>query len=184
MGRGYIKNKNAMKMQYMEPLRKYAKQLELENAALKGDPNTVIGQFIGQFREVYSQNARLSTLAACLIKKLGDSVVMSKDEMEQFQQKRINIKWEVGEGETVETATEFTFTYDLQDPQPPAQVEQEAPECTDPECTLPKDLKHTHTVPPVTVTEDPGTPLQNVEPGDTVVLNDEELTVTSVETTP
>src|SRR5277367_5757744 len=115
MGRGFIKAKNKLKKEYMAPLRAYAEQLEKENAALKGDPNTVIGQFIGQFRELYGQNSRLSVLAASLIKKLGDSVVMSKEEMESFQNKRINIKWEIADGETVETAKEFIFSYELQE---------------------------------------------------------------------
>jgi len=159
MGRGYVKQKNNLKKQYLKPLQQYCERLEKENAALKNDPNTVIGQFIGQFKELYGQNSRLSVLAACLIKKLDDKVVLSKDEMEQFQQKRINIKWELADGETVETATSFTFTYELQEaPQEgqPVQVTEqpgEIPECTDPDCQLPKDLKHTHS-PSVAVTED------------------------------
>lgn len=150
MGRGLIKAKNNLKRQYMKPLQDYCKQLEAENAALKGDPGTLIGQFIGQFRELYSQNARLSVLTACLIKKLGENVVLSRDEMEQFQTKRINIKWEIADGETMETAKEFTFTYELTDApeqgQPVQKTENpdEIPECTDPNCTLPKDLKHRH----------------------------------------
>jgi len=190
MGRGYVKQKNAMKKQYMEPLRKYCEQLEKENAALKGDPNTVIGQFIGQYREVYSQNSRLSVLCATLIKKLGEKVVVAKEEMESFQQKRINIKWEVPEGFTVETATEYTFSYELQDaPQAQSQVQAPEPvECTDPNCTLPKDLKHSHTAQPVAPTEDPTVVVTEYapeppKPGDAMRVNGEEVTVTSVETT-
>src|SRR5258708_5260887 len=121
-GLSLVREKNKLKKESMGPLRKYAEQLEAENHALKNDPNTVIGQFIGQYREMYGQNSRLSVLAACLIKKLDEKVVLSKAEMEQFQQKRINIKWELGDDQTVETATEFTFTYELQDAQPPVQV--------------------------------------------------------------
>lgn len=196
MGRGFIKAKNKLKKEYMEPLRKYAEQLEKENAALKGDPNTVIGQFIGQFRELYGQNSRLSVLAASLIKKLGDSVTMTKEDMEAFQNKRINIKWEIAEGETVETAKEFIFSYELQEApvegQPVQHTQQpgaEDFECTDPECSLPKDLKHRHDVPPavtsglgspVSISSDAPTPMEELEAGDTIVLNGEEVVVQSV----
>jgi hypothetical protein len=181
-GLSLVREKNKLKKEAMGPLRKYAEQLEAENYALKNDPNTVIGQFIGQFRELHGQNSRLSVLTAALLKKLGEKVVLTKEEMEQFQNNRINIKWEVADGETVETAKEFTFSYEL------VAVEQPAPaaepvECTDPDCTLPKNLKHTHTAPTVTATEDPGTPLENIEPGDTLQVNGEEVTVTSVEKT-
>ena len=153
-GLNAVQQNNMLKKSMLVSCKKYAEQLEAENYALKHDPNTVVGQFIGQFRELYGQNNRLSTLAACLIKKLGDTVVMTKEEMEAFQQKRINIKWEIADGETVETAKEYTFTYELQDAppqgQPVQQTEQpgeEIPECTDPECQLPKDLKHRHSAP-------------------------------------
>jgi len=69
MGRGYIAKKNAMKKTYMEPLKKYAEQLEKENYALKNDPDSLIGEFIGQYRELQSQNSRLSVLCAALISK-------------------------------------------------------------------------------------------------------------------
>jgi len=181
------KDKNKLKKQYLEQIRPYCEQLEKENAALKGDPNTVVGQFIGQFRELYSQNSRLSVLAAALIKKLGDNVVMSKDELEAYQDKRINIKWEVPEGQDVTTAAEFTFTYELQDvpKQTPVQQASEFVECTDPNCNLPKDLKHTHEVPLVVPGESPVTVSTDyvpepLKPGDTVVIDGEEQTVTSV----
>lgn len=171
MGRGYIKQKNKLKKEFMAPLRKYAEQLEKENYALKNDPNTVIGQFIGQYKELYSQNQRLSVLAAALIKKLGDSVKISKEEMEAYKTKLINIKWEIGDGETIETATEFTFSYELKDaPEQgqPVQATQDPgqiPECTDPNCTLPKDLKHTHTLDnPVVPVEETHEPSYVVEP--------------------
>jgi hypothetical protein len=163
MGRGFIKRKNQLKKQYMEPLRKYAEQLEKENHALKNDPNTIIGQFIGQYKELYSQNQRLSVLTATLIKKLGDSVVVTKEEMRQFENKLINIKWEIGDDLTIETATEYTFSYELKDA--PAQgipVQQtedpgQMPECTDPNCSLPKDLKHRHTA------DNPVVPVEETE---------------------
>lgn len=150
MGRGYIKQKNKLKMEFNAQLRKMVDELQKENTALKNDPNSVVGQFVGQFRELYGQNQRLSTLAAVLIKKLNDSVTLTKEELEQFNTKRINIKWEVGDDETVETATKFTFTYELQDAPPegqPVQATEQPGEhwCEDPECDLnKKDLKHRH----------------------------------------
>ena len=90
MGRGIGKRKNAIKMQMLGPLQKYARQLEAENAALKGDPNTVIGQFIGNYRELYSQNARLSALAAALIKKLGGSVPLPTQSVRVFERSLVH----------------------------------------------------------------------------------------------
>lgn len=114
MGRGFAKRKNALKKQYLSQAVKYIEQLEKENQALKNDPNSVIGQFIGQFQELYGQNSRLSVLAAALIKKLGDSVELTKEEMEAFQNNRINIKWELPEGvEKHEDAKSYIFTYEL-----------------------------------------------------------------------
>ena len=95
-----VRQQNALKKQMLGACKKYAEQLERENYELKTEPNTIIGQFIGQFRELYSQNQRLSVLSATLIKKLGDKVVLSKEEMESYKQKRINIKWDIAEGET------------------------------------------------------------------------------------
>src|SRR5271154_3760974 len=116
-----VRQANSMKKQMLVSCKKYAEALEKENYELKNDPNTVIGAFIGQFRELYGQNQRLSTLGAALIKKLGDTVVMTREEMEQYKDKRINIKWEIADGETIETATAFTFSYDLQDAPPQGQ---------------------------------------------------------------
>jgi hypothetical protein len=160
-GLNAVQQKNMLKKSILASCKKYAEQLEAENYALKNDPGSVIGQFIAQFRELYSQNQRLSTLAACLIKKLDDKVVLTKEEMEFYNGKRINIKWEIAEGETVETAKEYTFTYELQDAPPQGQPvqttetpgEEPAHECSDPNCTLPKDLAHTHTEVPVVAEE-------------------------------
>jgi len=110
-----VRQANSMKKQMLSSCKKYTEQLEKENYELKNDPQTVIGAFIGQFRELYGQNQRLSTLGAALLKKLGDTVVMTRDEMEAYKDKRINIKWEIADGETIETATSFTFSYELQD---------------------------------------------------------------------
>ena len=116
-----VRQANSLKKQMLSSCKKYAEALEKENYELKNDPNTVIGAFIGQFRELYGQNQRLSVLAASMIRKLGDSVVLSKDEMESFQKQRINIKWEIPDGQTVETATEYTFSYELQEAPPEGQ---------------------------------------------------------------
>jgi hypothetical protein len=112
---GYLKQKNALKRQYLSQAVKYIDQLEKENEALRGDPNTMIGQFIGQFRELYSQNSRLSVLAATLIKRLGDKVELQKEEMEAFKDQRINVKWDLPEGTaSAEEATSFIFSYEAQ----------------------------------------------------------------------
>src|SRR5258708_15012408 len=113
-----VMSQSQVKKSMLSSCKAYATQLEKENYELKNDPNSVIGAFIGQFRELYGQNQRLSTLAACLIKKLEDKVVLTKEEMESYNGKRINIKWEIADGETIETAKEFTFTYELQDAPP------------------------------------------------------------------
>lgn len=155
-------SKNMLKKSMLTSCKKYAEQLERENYALKNDPSTVIGQFIGQFRELYSQNQRLSTLSACLIKKLNDSVVLTKEEMESYNGKRINIKWEIAEGETLENAKEYTFTYELQDAPPQGQPVQatETPgaeavphECTDENCQH-GDVPHEHAEIPVYAEEE------------------------------
>jgi hypothetical protein len=117
---GYLRQKNAMKRQSLERAIPYIESLEKENEALRGDPNTYIGQFIGQFREMYSQNSRLSVLAAALIKRLNGKVTLTKEEMTAFENNRINIKWELPEGvEKIEDAAEYVFSYELQPVQQP-----------------------------------------------------------------
>jgi len=116
-----VRQNNMLKKQMLSACKKYAEQLEKENFELKNDPNTIIGQFIGQFRELYGQNQRLSVLTASLIRKLDEKVILTKEEMESFKDKRINIKWEIADGETVETAKEFVFTYELEDAPPQGQ---------------------------------------------------------------
>ena len=177
-----VRQNSMLKKAMLSSCKKYAEQLEAENHALKNDPNTVIGQFIGQFRELYGQNQRLSTLAAALIRKLDDKVVLTKEEMESFNQKRINIKWEVAEGETAETAKEFIFTYELQDAPPQGQPVQTTEQPGPAQAIVPlEDAELAAATGPATVTaEDAETPRQ-YQPGDKVVINGEEMTVTSVE---
>ena len=172
-------SRNMLKKSMLSSCKKYAEQLERENYALKNDPNTVIGSFIGQFRELYGQNQRLSTLAACLIKQLGDKAVLSKEEMESYNGKRVNIKWEVAEGETLETAKEFVFTVELQEAPPEGQpvqsTEQPGEHVHDENCN------HEEAV--TVANPDYVPPIMEVQPGDTVVVNGEEATVTAVNPT-
>jgi len=119
---GYLRQKNAMKRQSLKQAIQYIDQLEKDNEAMRFDPSTVIGQFFTQYRELYSQNSRLSVLCACLLKKSGDKVVLTKEEMESFKDQRINIKWELPEGvEKAEDAASFVFTYEVQPIQQPGQ---------------------------------------------------------------
>jgi hypothetical protein len=111
---GYLRQRNALKRENLQRAVAYIDKLEAENEALRGDPNTQIGQFIAQFRELYSQNSRLSVLAASLIKRLGNRVELTKEEMEAFKDQRINVRWELPEGAaSVEEAASYVFTYDL-----------------------------------------------------------------------
>ena len=209
MGHGRIKAKNKMKKAYLGQAVQYIERLEKENQALKGDPNTIIGQFIGQFKELHAQNSRLSVLSACLIKKLGDQVKLTKEEMEAFKGNRINIKWELPDGTdpvNPEQASEYIFSFDLVPENAPPQTigtptPEVIPDCTDPDCTLPRSLKHVHTAPPVvgdvvplpiapnsdepqaqgSVTIVRDVPVAKLEPGDEIVLNGEPVTVTATE---
>jgi len=139
-----IKDRNRLKKQFLGSLQKYCQRLEAENAALKGDPNTVIGQFIGQMNDLYSQNNKLSVLCATLLKQQGNAVKVTKDEMEAFKGMRLMIKWDLPEGvEKPEDASEYTFSYEAV-PQTQPQAEAAPAGCTDPNCTLPKDLLHSH----------------------------------------
>jgi hypothetical protein len=156
MGRGILKRKNTIKKMYLSQMIKEVERLTAENKALKEDPNSIIGKFIGQFNEVVSQNQRLSTLACAMIELQGGSVKITRDQIEVFRGKRLSIEINTPEGnvENLDTATEYVFTFKAVDAQTPAPTEGtsapvEIPPCTDPECTLPKDLKHTHSPKPV-----------------------------------
>lgn len=183
MGRNSKRNKAITKM-YLPRIQKYCQELEAQLEALKTDPNTTLGQVINQARELYTQNSRLSTLCAALLHKLGDKVELAKDTMTKYEGKRILIKWELPEGaKSAEETETFLFTYEIQDAPQPGQpvkvgpVSHEAPECTDPNCQLPKDLKHSHTVAPVpdanadiTLTAEDGS---KVEGNANITLNEE-----------
>lgn len=158
MGRGLIKNRNKLKRQYLNQTIKEIERLEKENLALKNDPQSAVGQFIQQYQEIYTQNSRLSVLAAALLQKIGGTSTLTKAEMEAFKGNRINIKWELPEGvEKPEEASEYVFSYELtpapEVPAGPEATTEMVEVCTDPDCTLPKDLKHQHTAEPEPVEE-------------------------------
>src|SRR5579864_7608297 len=112
MGHGHVKRKNELKKQMLKPLQQYCQKLEKENEALKTDPETTIGQLIPQFREIMTQNKKLCTLAATLLKFQNGRVKLPKTELESFDGQSISIKWELPEGvDTVEAADELVFSY-------------------------------------------------------------------------
>ena len=105
--------------------------------------------------ELYSQNSKLSVLAAALMDKLKDekgNVLVTKEAMEKFKGYRLQIKWELPEGvEKPEDAAEYLFSYTAKlegqavpenSPQPDLVTQ-----CSDPNCALPKDLTHSHDTP-------------------------------------
>jgi len=154
MGKGILKRKNTIKKMYLSQMIKEVERLSAENKALKEDPTSVIGKFIGQFNEVVSQNQRLSTLACAMIDLQGGSVKVTRDQIEIFRGKRLSIEINTPEGnaENLDTATEYVFSFKAVDataPTGPSATPIEIPPCTDPECKLPKDLVHTHSVQPV-----------------------------------
>lgn len=103
----------ALKLRYLDQAKQVVDQLQAENETLKNDPNTVIGQVIPQLRQAISQNKRLSVLCAALIQAQGGRVSVSKEELQGFETKVLNIKWEVPEGvENLEAAETVTFTYE------------------------------------------------------------------------
>jgi hypothetical protein len=112
MGRNNKRNKAITKL-YLPRLKKYCEELEKQLEALKTDPNTTLGQVINQARELYTQNSRLSILAAALIEAQGNKVTVPKVAMDKFENHRVLIKWELPEGvEKAEDATEFVFMYE------------------------------------------------------------------------
>ncbi len=124
MGRNSKRNKAITKM-YLPRLQKYCQQLEAQLEQIKTDPNTALGQVIGQARELYTQNSRLSVLCAALIDKLDGKVSVKKSAMDKFENHRILIKWELPEGvEKAEDAEEFVFIYEAtkNEQQPQVQV--------------------------------------------------------------
>jgi hypothetical protein len=165
MGKGFARRKKTIKTMFIGQMVKEVERLRAENKALKEDPNSVVGKFIGQFNDVVDQNQRLSALSCAMIRKQGDSVKITREEIEFFTGKRLRVNVNT-EGEVdLKDATEYIFSYTAT-----TKEEEEAAKkaatvtlttCTDPNCTLPKDLVHTH---------------------DTPVLPDGELKITNGET--
>lgn len=166
MGRGILKRKKQLKFMYLNQAMKEVERLTAENKALKEDPQSIVGKFIGEFNDVVNQNQRLSALTCAMIEKYGEpgaqetsekkGVVITRDEIEAFRGKRLQVKIETpkSEGEDVkfDEAKSYIFSYDAftkeeADAQAAAvaaaQAADQTPECTDPNCNLPKDLKHT-----------------------------------------
>ena len=101
----------------------YIKNLEMENKEMKTNPEGIVGQIIPQLREAISQNKRLSVLVASLIEAAGGSITVSKNSLESFESKVLNIKWAVPEGtENANSAVEFVFTYEAVSPEEAALV--------------------------------------------------------------
>lgn len=157
MGRGILKQKKSLKRFYLSQMIKENERLNAELKAIKEDPTSVVGHFIGQFNEVIGQNQRLSALVCALLEQKGGKVVVTREEIEVFRGKRLRVNIEnLEDGTKFEDAKEYTFTYKAitkeeeeaeKVAEAAAAAAQAAPECTDPNCTLPKDLKHTHPTP-------------------------------------
>lgn len=150
MGRGILKAKKKFKLQYVNECHKEITRLTDENKKLKEDPNGVIAPFLERFNTVVVQNNRLSALAAALIDQLDGKATVTKATIESFNGFRLLIKIETPDGaKDFDSATEYYFTYEKAKADQPKDIAPAAPECTDPDCTLPKDLKHSHTPEPV-----------------------------------
>jgi hypothetical protein len=98
--------------------------------------------------------------------------------MESYNGKRVNIKWEIADGETIETAKEFTFTVELQDAPPQGQPVQ----ATETPGTHVHDdgTVHENGTDEVVTVANPDYEPPTVQAGDTVVINGEEATVVTV----
>ncbi len=150
MGRGIIKQKKLLRHQYNNQLYKDYLRVVEENRMMKEDPNGVIAPFLQRFNAVVLQNNRLSALAAALLDQLGGKAEVTKEKIESFKGFKLLIKIETPEGvDKFEDADKYCFSYELQkaDTNTVLPVPAVSSECTDPNCTLPKDLKHTHTSP-------------------------------------
>jgi hypothetical protein len=143
----FRKQKRSIKNMFLAQAQKEVSRLQAENKAIKEDPNSVVGQFIGQYNDVISQNQKLSTLACALLTQGGGKVRVLREEIDVFKGKRLKIHIEVPEGvEKFDDSSEYTFSFSAEDVQPTAPVAMEVP-CVDSNCTLPKDFVHSHTAP-------------------------------------
>jgi hypothetical protein len=146
MGKGILKRKKMYIAQAMREI----ERLSQENEMMKNDPNGVIAPFLQRFNAVVLQNNRLSALCAGLLDQLGGRTEVTKEKIESFKGKKLLIKIETPEGiEKFEDADKYVFSYETQEANTDTvlPVPAVAPQCTDPNCKLPKDLKHTHDAP-------------------------------------
>jgi hypothetical protein len=178
MGRGILKKKKSLKLMYLNNAIKEIERLQAENQALKTDPASVVGKFINEFNEVVNQNQRLSALACALITQDGGKSTITRDEIEAFKGKRLRVQIDVPEEDKDVKFEEaktyiFSFTATTQEEDAAAEAAAQAakataevPECTDPNCTLPKDLKHTHDASVIPTEEAVTTPLETQQLGE------------------
>lgn len=154
MGRGILKQKKKLRHEYNAALYKDYQRILAENQAMKDDPNGVIAPFLERFNAVVLQNNRLSALAASLLDQLGGKAEVTKEKIESFKGFKLLIKIETPEGiDKFEDADKYLFTYTLEKQEANSVMPAAPQECNDPNCTLPKDLKHTHTTSPEPVQE-------------------------------
>jgi hypothetical protein len=112
MGRGILKQKKSLKRFYLSQMIKENERLNAELKAIKEDPTSVVGHFIGDFNEVIGQNQRLSALVCALLEQKGGKVVVTREEIEVFRGKRLRVNIEnLEDGTKFEDAKEYTFTY-------------------------------------------------------------------------
>ena len=151
MGKGFARRKKTIKTMFIGQMVKEVERLRAENKALKEDPDSVVGKFIGQFNDVVDQNQRLSALSCAMIRKQGDSVKVTREEIEFFTGKRLRVNVNTEGDVDLKDATEyiFSFTATTKEEEEAAKKAAETVACTDPNCTLPKDLVHTHDAPVV-----------------------------------
>ncbi len=153
-GKGILKQKKKLRHEYNDKLYQDYQRIVAENEQMKSDPNGVIAPFLQRYNAAVLQNNRLSALAAALLDQLGGKAEVTKEKIESFKGFKLAIKIETPEGvEKFEDADKYLFSYELQKNETPTVLPEAPVACTDPNCTLPKDLKHTHTTPPPIVQE-------------------------------
>jgi len=144
MGHGILKAKKKWKLQFNQQAIKEINRLQAENEALKSDPNSVVSQFLKQYNEVVQQNQKLHVLACSFIKMQGGKVTITKEMVDSFMGFHLYVKIETSDGvKDLKDAKEYIFTYEAVKNEPVKPVEGHQG-CTDPNCTLPKDLIHSH----------------------------------------
>jgi hypothetical protein len=114
MGSGFLKERQKVRStQFNQIVREYNRILA-ENQQLKTNPEGVVGQFLGKLNILSTQNNKLSALSAGLIKAAGGKVVLSKSELESYNNKRVIIKV-AGDADKEEDVTSYEFTYEVEE---------------------------------------------------------------------